>query len=223
MVRLVLFVVGIFLAKISWTGELAYFIHPRHFWLIYASLACMPFLLLFGKDSAKYSLKKNFLLIPTSALLILASIFQFSPLTSFAQKNKPMMVPQVPASEYLRSKRATYFSFDTKQRTLFDWVTIQSFDPEPLSYQGQEVHIQGFYYKDDENRPMIAQYVLNCCAADARIIGMFLSEPLDEAVNTWFEVEGVLEVVSSESGRYLALNVSQHKNISIPEDPYVTR
>lgn len=208
----------LFLSKLIYAGELALLIHPRYFWLVDTSVVVLAVILLF--DRRKVPLERNIVAL-CAALTILfgAGLFiQLKPLSSLAQKPTSLSNVNVNLS---RMKRSTDFAVNTEERRLQDWVTLFSINPEPTKYDGQRAKVSGFYYTSPEGYPMIARYTLSCCAADARIIGIHLSEPLDYDENTWIQIEGTFQATQKGEDRFAAINITHETTIEIPENPYV--
>ncbi len=220
--RLTIFMGLLMLVKIIYTGELAFLIHPRYFWLVYVGAAVLAGVILFDRQQRKSSAFFVMVMLILNTFFVGGLMINFQPLTSFAQEQKIVGGGALSSVDYSRSKRITLFGADTESRTLGDWVRAFSVNPEPTKYDGQAAKIVGFYYVNDQSQPMIARYALNCCAADARIIGIRLAQDLELAPNTWFEVSGTMKAAELNGERFVQLDVVETELIPTPDNPYVT-
>jgi uncharacterized repeat protein (TIGR03943 family) len=143
-------------------------------------------------------------------------------LTSFAQDQKVTSGAELTGINYGRAKRLTSFSANTLHRSLQDWVTIFAINPEPSKYSGQKIQVSGFYHLDSDGNPLIARYAMNCCAADARILGIKLAAKLPIEQNEWLELSGSLSEGGSGQERFIQIDVSDFTPIESPSNPYIT-
>lgn len=188
----------------SWfTQELRLLVHPRYFWVV---LVTGIFLLFVGAFKAWMLLQKpskpnaqHFSLLPpvlTSGLFFLAAILALlvspQPLTSQAAMQQGL-------SDTLISTRINPQSFRAslaEERSLFDWVKTLAVYPEPDSYTGQEVKVQGFVVHPDkfpDEYFILTRFVIGHCALDAYPVGLpvQLTESRQAySPDTWLEVEG---------------------------------
>lgn len=219
--KLTLLLSTLLLVKLLYTGDLALLIHPRYFWLIYVAIGVLSFILVFDRGRAVMTKKLVAVSVALNVMCIAGIAFELRPLSSLA-KQQTNVPTNYNISQYSRSKRETRFTLNTKDRRIQDWVTLMSIDPEPTKYEDQEVRISGFFYYDADQRPAVARYALSCCAADARIISLPLTDGLPYEINDWVSIEGSFFVIETDQGRYAAIDVTDHQPIEIPDDPYVT-
>lgn len=211
------------LIKLTMTSELALLIHPRFFWLVWLTIAFIVAILIFTKkDQSKLNNGKLLTLVVLNVFTILGTIVDFQPLSAMAQ-------PEALATEFnnsqnlSRQKRANNFALNTTELELEDWVTIFSANPEPSNYQDKPAKITGFYHVDATGNPMIAKYVVSCCAADARLMGLWLTTEIDVPTNTWLEISGNLQEITINDQRAIGLKINEHQIITTPKNPYVTK
>ncbi|MGH1394140.1 MAG: TIGR03943 family putative permease subunit [Trichormus sp.] len=113
-----------------------------------------------------------------------------------------------------------------EERSLVDWVRTLSVYPEPDSYTGQKVKVQGFViHPPDMGKEyiFIARFVLTCCAADAYPIGLpvKLSKGQERySPDTWLEIEGQMVTETINDKRQLTIAANSLKKIPQPENPY---
>jgi putative membrane protein len=207
------------MAKLLYTNELSLLIHPRYFWLIYSSIAVLTVTLIFNRET--HSHLKNYF---AQAMLLLAMtmglIIDLKPLSSAGQQ-QTSYENLSDTNQIIRSKYATSFQLNTAGMSLDELVSLISIDPEPTKYIDKPVVVSGFYFETADGSPMIARHVISCCAADARLIGLWLKEPLDLQLDTWIEVQGTLDLIENDGFRGVAINTTEFDLIDIPKNPYV--
>lgn len=220
-VKLTLGIVLIFLIKLVVSGELALLIHPRYFWLTKAAaLVIFAVLILCRKEKEKLSRNVAVMLTILNIILVFSLFIKFKPLSASFQGPSNMNANN---SELSRNKRLTNFRTDTSTLSIEDWLSMFNMDPEPSRYNGKKIKVTGFYYESGDGSPAIGKYVISCCAADARIMGIWLEKALNYAPNTWLEIEGTLKEVDIKGQRDIAIEVIKEKQIPTPKDPYATK
>lgn len=84
----------------------------------------------------------------------------------------------------------------TEERSLLGWVRTLNVYPEPDSYAGQKLKLQGLVLHSPELPPeylLLSRFVITCCAADAYPVGLPVKLTASRQVyppDTWIEVEG---------------------------------
>jgi putative membrane protein len=93
-------------------------------------------------------------------------------------------------------------------------------------YRGRDIKLKGFVYKEEgleKDQLVIARFMITHCVADASIIG-FISE-LPEAtsleMNTWIDVEGVLDTTTYNGTELPIIKITNWKKIKEPKEPYL--
>ena len=76
---------------------------------------------------------------------------------------------------------------------------------------------------------MISRYVISCCAADARIVGIpvqmdekIVSGISDLNVNEWIEIQGKFQTDEIEGEQMVVIAPVAFQRISEPQNPYET-
>jgi len=117
------------------------------------------------------------------------------------------------------------FNKSTSNYSLGDWISMQSFNPDPLYYKDKDVKISGFLYKPDnlnlpENVVLIARFVVTCCAVDARPVGLkvTLPENAEFKVDDWVEITGKFGL---DDKNELIVITEGIVKIDIPSSPYI--
>ncbi len=209
-----------FLTKLYISQELNLLIHPRYFWMVYSSLVFVYFLILFNKSRPKITTQKKITFVLLNLIFILGTVIHFQPLSS-ASKQTNFDTTNI--SQFSRDLRFTNFNQNTEGFELEDWIAVFSIDPEPSKYQDNKIKVTGFYFLNSDGEPMIAKYILSCCAADARIMGVWLTESLPYDPDQWIEIEGTLQEIKIDDIRTIGIKIETHKDIPTPQDPYVTK
>lgn len=110
------------------------------------------------------------------------------------------------------------------EKTYLDRLnTLQMYEQEVT---GKEIKIKGFiFYPNDtpDDMVLISRYAMTCCAADASVVGIFTRIPKSDQLKegTWVEVQGVLEFMETEHGRFPFTKPTQYHKVDAPKDPYV--
>lgn len=206
------------LVKMSYMGELGLLIHPRYFWLIYTAIAILSLTFFFSPLGK--SRKVRFSTLALTAFFIIGIFIEIKPLSSNAQQQVTNYINSQDQS--IRNKYVTNFNVDTSKMKLEELLSVISVDPEPSSYEGNEVKLTGFYFKNTDGSPMIAKYVLSCCAADARIVGIWLTEDLELEPDTWIDISGSLTEMNFDGVRSVGIKLEKFNIIETPKSPYVT-
>lgn len=118
------------------------------------------------------------------------------------------------------------FGKPPQERTLTEWVRILNYDPEPDHHAGQPVEIEAMVLVHDElpeNYFYLSQFLLTCCAADARSVvlpvhydpGQFT--PISDQ---WIRLEGQMAEGELEGHRQGVIEYVNHQEIEVPENPY---
>ena len=111
-------------------------------------------------------------------------------------------------------------------RSLIDWVRTLNVYPEPDTYTGQKVKVQGFAIHPKEFPDqflMLARFVITCCAADAYPVGLPVKLTQSRAAyapDTWLEIEGEMITETLAGKRQLTIQASSIKPIDEPKKPY---
>lgn len=217
--QITLTVAFVFLLKLHVNQELNLLIHPRYFWLVYSALVVIYILIVLNKTKRKFPSKNKILLSLLNLIFIVGILADFQPLSSAARQSN---FDTNNITQLSRDLRFTNFTQNTDDFQLEDWLTLFSLDPEPAKYESKEIKVEGFYFIDQSGEPMIAKYILSCCAADARIMGIWLADRLPYQSDQWVELSGTLTEIEMEGVRTIAIKVNEHKKIPTPDIPYVT-
>lgn len=166
-----------------------------------------------AKDLAVVSL----LLIP----LLLAPVFKPQLLSSASATSRG-----VTSDLAVNNFDPTVFAKPTNERSLIEWVRILNVDPEPDHYKDQSVSIQGKIIKDEKLPPdlfQVGQFVMTCCAADARVVALtvqFDPTVLKPQTNEWVEVKGQMSEAIIKGQRQTVIKLESFKTIPTPQDAY---
>lgn len=115
-----------------------------------------------------------------------------------------------------------------ENRSLVEWVRLLNFNPEPDSYKGQKVNVQGFVIHPPnvaEQYLWIGRFIITCCAADAYPVGLPVKLPIGQSraafpPDSWVEIEGEAIVEELQGKRKLTIQAFSLKPIPEPKNPY---
>lgn len=226
---------GILMLNYWLTNKLNLLIHPDYFWLVIAGGVG---LLLVGFLKAGDLLLRRRAVVPetghitlfppgwSSALLLTSAIvgLLFTP-RIFASQT----ALQRGVTDSLGATRSQPQLLRTKlpeERSLIDWVRTLNVYPEPDSYTGQKVKVQGFVIHPpelSEQYLLISRFVITCCAADAYPVGLPVKLNQSRQAyppDTWLEIEGQMSTEIIDDKRQLTIAPSSLKQIPQPQNPY---
>ncbi|MBH8563002.1 TIGR03943 family protein [Nostoc sp. CENA67] len=228
---------GILLLRYWLTGKLNLLIHPNYFWLVIVTGISLIFVG-FLKAQELYRWRRRDLVPNTqhislfapgwgSALLLNAAILGFiiTPQVFASDKALKQDVSDLVANIRIKPQ-AFRASVRPEERSLVDWVRTLSVYPEPDSYTGQKVKVQGFVLHPPDLAKeylFLARFVLSCCAADAYPVGLPVKLPNNQqqyAADSWLEVEGQMTTENLAGKRQLTIAATSIKNIPQPQNPY---
>lgn len=234
-----LIIYGMFFLFLYVSRKIIYFVHPDYAFLALFTaiflfiLALFKFSMIFHKvppectdgcsDTNLLNKKRNviFLLLP----FFLSIIFPIKPLSSATAELRAGRYNQ-DAGLSRSINTSSGFSIKPENRTLMDWIRLFSQDPEPDHYKGQKVKIVGFVFKDNtlsKDYFLISRFVLSCCAADARPIGIpvrYNAEKFHLEENQWIEIQGTFDSGEVQSERQPVIILQNYKTVPVPENPY---
>jgi len=115
-----------------------------------------------------------------------------------------------------------------EMRSLVEWVRLLNFNPEPDTYIGQKVKVQGFVIhppKVAEQYLWIGRFIITCCAADAYPVGLPVKLPPNQTraafpPDSWLEIEGETITAELQGKRKLTIQAFSLKPIPEPKNPY---
>jgi uncharacterized repeat protein (TIGR03943 family) len=112
-----------------------------------------------------------------------------------------------------------------ENRSLVDWVRTLAAYPEPDTYVGQKVNVNGFVVESPQlgsNHFLLSRFVLTCCAADVYPVAIPVKFPVGESYkrDQWLQVSGKMTAELLDGKRQVVLVASSLKPIPVPEKPY---
>jgi uncharacterized repeat protein (TIGR03943 family) len=115
-----------------------------------------------------------------------------------------------------------------EDRSLIDWMRTLQVMPEPETYVGQKVKVQGFVIYPENFSPQyfrITRFIVTCCAADAYPVSLPVKLTSGDRTqypkDSWFEIEGSIVVETIADQRQIVIQAQQPlKPIPQPARPY---
>ncbi len=111
-------------------------------------------------------------------------------------------------------------------RNILDWLYLFQRNTDPANFDGEEVHVVGFVYRDarfTDTQFMVSRFTVSCCVADAAPIGLIVEWP-DTAVLTsdsWVEVSGTLQTQTFNGVAMPVLIANSVSPTETPSQPYL--
>ncbi len=226
---------GILLLKYWLNGKLGLLIHPDYFWLVIAT--SLGLLVISGFKGWEL-LKRRRAVAPIQHLTLFPPGFSSALLLATAILGL-LVTPRVFASQTALQRGVTdtvtltrsqpqafRSSKQPEERSLVDWVRTLNVYPEPDSYTGQKVKVQGFViYSAElpEQYLLLSRFVITCCAADAYPVGLPVKLTQNRKayqVDNWLEVEGQMITENLAGKRQLTIKASSIEQIPEPKNPY---
>lgn len=192
---LILFGMGIYLAVLIFTGNLANYINLRFAWLAFVGTALLFLLGLVNfyaclnprRAHSHHQISWDNLLVVAFPLLIALLI----PSRSLGVEAVSGGIGLSPVGV----ERASALTRNPLDRNILDWLRAFNRASTPASYNRQPVDVSGFIYREPsmgEDEFMVSRFTMSCCVADAYPIGMPVrsGEAGEFATGAWVRVRG---------------------------------
>lgn len=114
-----------------------------------------------------------------------------------------------------------------ESRNLLDWVRAFANSPDMTEFEGQQVTVLGFVYRDarfaDNNNFMVVRFTLSCCVADARPIGLIVEPPDGQMFDqdTWVDVVGTITIRNMDGVDTPVIVPTSIQPTTEPDQPYL--
>lgn len=137
--------------------------------------------------------------------------------------------PQIAGVGVIRGTSAVKrvgLSVNTKAFTMQDWVGALSADPNPADYKGKPVIVTGLVVHDPASTPkgyfMVIRYLVTCCIADARPVGLIVKDTSHGALkdNQWVTVTGTMGA-AEDGGQKVAVVEPKSLTTVKAGNPYI--
>jgi uncharacterized repeat protein (TIGR03943 family) len=211
-------------------GQPAYFaiLKPSLWWLITsgAVITALFFIVTFiKKNTSQEHITTKFGITIKALLLALPAIFIISFSSTeygsdvvanrFALQNTLRNSPQYPSFQQDSLRLDSVYSFD---------LVELYYKPEAIS--GKRAKTIGMIYRSDdlpEGYDYCFRYVMTCCAADARPVGVFIKQQdsLSIEEKAWYEIEGTVTTDSLDGFIVVKLEDSIIREIPKPENTWL--
>ena len=234
---------GILMLKYWLTGKLRLLIHPDYFWLVISGGFGLLVLGTLRAQSLLPTLrrsKSSRIILPqtvqhitlfppgwSSTLLLVTALLGFIITPRVFTSQTAIERGVADTLSMTRSHPVAFRSAKPPQeRSLIDWIRTLNVYPEPDTYSGQKVKVQGFVIHPKEMPEqylMLARFVITCCAADAYPVGLpvkLTGNRTAYAPDTWLEVEGEMITETLAGKRQLTIQANSLKPIPEPKNPY---
>ncbi|MEH2452438.1 TIGR03943 family putative permease subunit [Nostoc sp.] len=229
---------GILMLKYWLTNKLNLLIHPNYIWFVVVTGISLIIIGFFKMQELWLRRRRDVMpntqhisLFPPgwgSSVLLIAAIlgFIFTPQVFASDKALQRGVTADLLGITRVKPQAFRATVRPEERSLVDWVRTVNVYPEPDTYTGQKVKVQGFViHPPDIGKEylFLARFVLTCCAADAYPVGLPVKLPNNQepySPDTWLEVEGQMVTENLAGKRQLTIAATSLKKIPQPQNPY---
>jgi putative membrane protein len=112
------------------------------------------------------------------------------------------------------------------ERNLLEWWQAFQLSSDSDALVGQDAEVTGFVYHDDrfgKDHFVVTRYVVNCCVADATVVGMVVRWPHTGqlANDQWVTVRGQIAGATQEEWHMPVLAANSVELTTAPRQPYL--
>lgn len=221
---------GFLILNLVWTDKLKFFVYPGYDWLIFSSGVLLFFAGIYQIYTNSLNLSQKYSFQFFNLILIFPIIFGFfvEPKTLSVEAALSRGLSFQLDQEVEPQTATDIYSTNPENRSLVDWLKVLTFNPEPTAHLDKPVNFEGFLI--DTNDPeiiYIAQFIVSCCAADARPVSlpMLRNELLSNLKDgQWINLSGTFQVYNDRiEGRKAVILPTQIEPIQSPKNPYAFR
>ncbi|MGH2448201.1 MAG: TIGR03943 family putative permease subunit [Chloroflexota bacterium] len=158
--------------------------------------------------------------------LFLAALLPPSSLAAFSALQRGPQVAGLTAIRGATAVKSVSLSVDTATFGLTDWAGALSADPNPKDYLGKPVKVTGMVLHAPGSVPpgylMVMRYQITCCIADARPVGVIVTDTSHGALkdNQWVSVTGAMSETSYQ-GQKVAVVAPKTMTVVKAGNPYM--
>jgi uncharacterized repeat protein (TIGR03943 family) len=223
--------------RLFFTGKISYYVHPDFVPLTLITGLVLLLILMFliislGLTDSGGKLSTGLWEHKFRMLLVLLPIVLFVAFQPKALSSQAFATRSLGQTTDLGLSRSidtpVQFVLNTENRELIDWIRLFAQNAEPEVYQGMKAKVTGFILIDESLPPnhfTIARFVISCCAADARPIGLIVKYDAGQFQPTndqWLELRGEFIIEEINGERKPILYLKEAKPIEIPANPYIS-
>lgn len=111
-------------------------------------------------------------------------------------------------------------------RNILDWLYAFQREPEATLFNGQEVDVVGFVFRDErfgKTQFMVSRFTINCCVADANPVGLIVEWPEAASLpeNGWVRVNGRFQAGSFNGSPLPIVLADSVTPTDAPDQPYL--
>ncbi|HEY9828569.1 MAG TPA: TIGR03943 family protein [Stenomitos sp.] len=215
------------------SGKLGLLIHPNYFALtigagfVLLAIACLNLLkLLRGRTSRREAHTTLFSPLMMSVVLLSAAVVGLlispKPFTSDTAIQRGLQDTTIVTRVRPQAFRVNQ---SPESRSLIDWVRTFAVYPEPDTYKGQAVSVDGFVVHNKTLPPgyfTLTRFVITCCAADVYPVGLpvKLKSETVLAEDRWIKVQGKMTTETLDGKRQSVIQATRIASIPEPQNPY---
>lgn len=223
--------------RLFFTGKITFYVHPDFVPLTLATgltllLILMLLIISLGFSSSGGKLSAGLWENKWRLMLVLIPIVLFIAFQPKALSSQAFATRSLGQTVDLGLSRSAdqpvQFVLNTENRELIDWIRLFAQNAEPEIYQGMKAKLTGFVLIDENlpaNHFTLARFVISCCAADARPVGLTVKYNSDEfkpVSDQWVEIKGEFVVEGINGERKAVLYLKEFKPIAMPANPYIS-
>lgn len=200
------------------TGKMQLLVYPGFeplLWCTALLLGIFVIVSFFVSSSKSLSIWHIVLLLP----IVIGFSLPPAPLSSSTAEKRGVAI----SLETPDQKPIFRFATNTDNLDILGWLRALSLDYDVSRYVDKRVKVQGFVSEGPtQDTFLIARFVVSCCVADARPLGLPVkilgAKPVS---NTWLEIEGTMKEMETVHGQSLVIQPEHISPIPTPVNPYV--
>lgn len=228
---------GLFLVSRLLNGSLNFYTHPRFNGLTMATAVALIIVgLVYARQqwllvkthgrSTPNPQELSWLAIGLLALpVLLGGSVTPRPLGATAFQNREIDIG-MPSSVQAPSGSKLAVIATAGERNILDWLYLFQRSNDPATFNGEEVHLIGFVYRDsrfETDQFMVSRFTISCCAADAMPVGLIVQWPEADQLPTdqWVEVKGYLQASTFADSPIPMIIADEITETDAPAQPYL--
>lgn len=226
---------GIYLAVLILTGNLTNYINIRFAWLAYLGAGIffvLGLIHLYGLMIPQEDDLSPYMEQPDSRYSItwgILAVVAFPLALALLIPSRPLGVEAVNGGISFNPvgvDTTQAFQLNPLDRNVLDWLREFNRSETPAEFNGQEVDVTGFVYREPAFLPedfMVSRFTMSCCVADAFAIGLPVTyEGAREFTDgVWVRVKGRLQASDFDENFVPIVYATSVEVIEQPKQPYL--
>ena len=201
-------------------GQMGHYLAPnmeKYLYVVVPCLLIIGIVLMFSKEKEAFDYKDIILFLPLAMLflagdgnLTIAHATNRSSSFNSIKDNEVISVEKEVFDESYSEYDFSNVDFEVVDESYSGLSDAIMYSRNPEKLVGRTIRLRGFTMKNHSFIPDgtigIGKYLISCCAADASFVGFLVVGDISSLKNnTWYEIEGVLEMGKDSYGQTILL------------------